>query len=956
MAKKQKSEVKPYYLRYKRELKRIVSDYSQSYWQPDIFGKSPEIAVFTAIEGGITKHRLRYYQMEALFVLDELYRRGQVEKLRMGRPGYDKRKGDRLILDLVEEIDKEAGYAAPFIGYEMATGSGKTMLMGAAIYLLNTIYDVKNFLIIAPSSLDIYQKTIRNFTISGIESIWADDTPFTFNLTTGDDYTGNLFIDPNRDANIFVFNIDKFGAKAVKSEKAWESSAWKDEAGNTISIKDYLQRRKLVIITDEAHHSQGQKSMNIIKKFQPEAVLEFTATAAEKTKDEEKRTQTIVYKYDIRRFLEDGYGKLVRAVALADKQLKGRMKKESEVKDGEKLKLITLLLIHLVKKYGILQDTKQRGIKPVTFVKVKNDTPYTQKVYDYIRHELSDDADNLGIILDKAKAQDLEITSLIAEMIESEFGGDIEKLREAIRAVCGNSIFYHGASDKQTAKQFLEIRKNNVEIVVYMMKLDEGIDLPNIYSMGVVNDTATDFKTSVKQIIGRGVRLGKERREFDDEKQDLLKTQAEKLHVVCDQGKNFEEVIQAIQQEFGLTDKYLSYDKEKVSVRNWPKSNLLERRALPRIRAEFKVRPGVRLLDHLVGNIDGIVNNYLESNCLEGMQDTLKRFIKYRPESFFVEVDVFADKQIYHKQIKEAGGQEHPLEVTDKAMKDAYGIIQKNLPCLPDIHRVQDCFEAYRKKFNEIGLKFYKIDESDEKLCLKHFVHSFVFFYRNHIEKSYYELDFGTMEALQHWNLKTAFDEYGLQLPQDQVENDALERIKDEQKLLERIQQQFCFYGYKGNVYDYVKFDTLTEKKLADYIEILVGEDDNERPFWVRNERNVWFEYGNHRYYPDFLMYHHGILYVVEAKGEIYSDYRKNLLLAELDKYDGCKGVLVYSGAIDVLEEEEPNINNFISISSDFKKKFDKIEVLKKKPPDDYKFINFVPAYTTNKAYRKYVK
>ena len=66
-------------------------------------------------------------------------------------------------------------------------------------------------------------------------------------------------------------------------------------------MKEYLRNQKLIIITDEAHHTQGRKSMNIIKKFHPEAVLEYTATAVEKSKDEEKRNQQIVYKYDIRK-------------------------------------------------------------------------------------------------------------------------------------------------------------------------------------------------------------------------------------------------------------------------------------------------------------------------------------------------------------------------------------------------------------------------------------------------------------------------------------------------------------------------------------------------------------------------------------------------------------------------------------------------------------------------------
>ena len=98
----------------------------------------------------------------------------------------------------------------------------------------------------------------------------------------------------------------------------------------------------------------------IIRNFHPTAVLEFTATAIEKEKGLDKKNQTIIYKYDIRRFLEDGHGKLVRAVALAT----GNKGRQTEVGNNEKLKLITLFIIHLLKKEAVLLDPKSKSLKP----------------------------------------------------------------------------------------------------------------------------------------------------------------------------------------------------------------------------------------------------------------------------------------------------------------------------------------------------------------------------------------------------------------------------------------------------------------------------------------------------------------------------------------------------------------------------------------------------------------
>ncbi len=389
-----RTATRSYFQSHKRQLKRIIETYEQKRAGLDLFMHEYQ-AKFNVLESGITRYPLRYYQLEAVYVLDHLC--DLSKSLRNGNHSYTS-KSESLVGDLVEVIDKETDFKAPFIGFEMATGSGKTMLMGACIYFLNQWYGIDNFLIITPASTDIYQKTIRNFQVGTFESVWADDTPFTFNLITGDNYTQNLFYDESKDANIFVFNISKFGANAVNTEKPWESSVWKDKEGNTVSIKQFLKDKKLAIITDEAHHAQTPTANRIIKKFRPEAVLEFTATAVEAERNEKKKNQSIVYKYDIRRFLEDGYGKLVRAVGLSSQSKNGKSK---EVAQSEKLKIITLFFIHLLKKEAVLQDPKSRELKPIAFIKVKNDTQYTQKVFDYVKNELASDTENLKYRLGK---------------------------------------------------------------------------------------------------------------------------------------------------------------------------------------------------------------------------------------------------------------------------------------------------------------------------------------------------------------------------------------------------------------------------------------------------------------------------------------------------------------------------------------------------------------------------
>lgn len=959
-----------YYKEHTKQLAKIIQEYRDN--RNGLFATS-NYAVFNRLDKGITKFPLRYYQLEALYVLDYLYNESICEIARNSKSV--KPKYNKLIEGLLETVDEETAALAPFLGYEMATGSGKTMLMGASIYLLNQKYDIKNFLIITPPSTDIYQKTIRNFSVGNYESVWADDTPFKFNLITGDNYTQNLFYNDDVDANIFVFNISKFGSNATNTNKTWESAVWKDEQGNNISIKQYLKDKKLAIITDEAHHAQNRASNQIIKRFHPTTVLEFTATAVENTKNDDKKNQTVVYKYDIRKLLEDGHGKLVRAVALANQTEK---KGKDLIPKSEKLKIVTLFLIHLLKKKAIVLDDKARGLKPLSFVKVKDETTYAQKVFDYIRNDLSNDLENIEIILEKVKLQDLEITTLIKEMFEQDFKGNIETLRQEILKVAQTTIFYHGKSDAETEKKFAEIRTNKVEIVVYMQRLDEGIDLPNIYSMAVINDNISDFKTSVKQIIGRGVRINKDTREFD-EIENPLKQQAEKLHIVCDQGANFEEVIQSIQKEFGLTDKYMSLDKEKKMVVNQVKSDLLDRRFIPHIKADFRVKDNVNLFD-LINDTETIVSNFLENNCFSGEEDEVKRYIKYRPDSFFQEVDIFSDKSVYHKQLQQNGGKATSLKITQKEAKSIYGQILGTLFCMPDTPSVKQSFQKYLDRFNEIGLQYYHISPSDEKLSMNLFVSAFSFFYRNHIEKNYFKIEFRDLRDDDNWNLKTRFSEYEIKLPVDQINNKTWKKIADKSKLKSMVEGGFHFFGYDNSAYDYNAFDSYTEKQLADYVDAILQTKEakvvsinGEEPFaiaaepeiaygktskdvWIKNKRNIHFTYGTKKYYPDFILLRGDVIYVIETKGEIFSDTKKNILLKKLDEIQGYKGVLIFSHQMNLMEDEHWTFEQFIEYAEEVLKKHQSKADLLQDAPEEDQFVKYIPVYSPSNAYKKFVK
>jgi superfamily II DNA or RNA helicase len=941
MAKKTKGT---YLENHGKTLKRVIDDYDSR--RNSLF--EDEFVFFNNIELGITKHSLRHYQMEALYILDYLL------KIPNNRP-------ERLLL--LEEINEKDKSQAPFLTFEMATGSGKTMLMGASIYLLNKKQGIKNFLIITPASTDIYQKTIRNFSLGNIESVWADDTPFSFNLITGDNFRENIDLNETKDANIFVFNISKFGSNAIYTEKAWESSTWKDDEGNSIGIKEYLKNKKLIIITDEAHHAQSPTAKKIIKNFHPRAVLEYTATALEEEKNEDKKNQQIVYKYDIRRFLEDGHGKLVRAVAMASESKKNK----DEIPQTEKQKIISIFMIHLLKKKAILLDPKSKKVKPLAFIKVKEDTKYTEKIFSYIKNELSSDTANLNIIIEKIKLQELDITDLLNSMYNKDFKNNLPLLSKEIQKIANTAIFYHGKSNTETIKKFNEIKENEVEIVIYMQRLDEGIDMPNIYTMGVINDTQSNFKTSVKQIIGRGVRLNKNSREFDNSNDSLIQ-QVEKLHIVCDQGKNFQEIIEGIQKEFGLNNKYFSSEKPKKPTFNKSKKDLLKNKYIPHIKAVFKVKEGINLVG-LIQDTKTIITNYLESNTFKN-ETGKKLYFKYQPNSFFIEVNVFSDRSEFLEQMRTSGGEERILTLSEKQAASSYAIVQKNLFCLPDTSTVKDAFKDYIKNINDRSLTYFGIDDSDDELVRNQFVSSFAHFYKNHIEKNYYNLKFEEVDPNHHWDLPNHFKDVELKIPSDQLKNMALKKIKEEpnkpkrrKSVINLIDQGFNFYGFEKSIYDYDNFDSYPEFQLADYVnEQLKRHENNQNYFWLRNQRNIHFSYGSKKYYPDFIVYRNGYIYVIETKGEIYSDTRKNFLLKKLDHVagegdiKGFKGLLIFSKQLDDLDYIYKNFDQFVIESEDVFIKMQTLSDLAESPSDEDKFKKYLPVYSPQKAYKKFIK
>jgi type III restriction enzyme len=365
--------------------------------------------------------------------------------------------------------------AFPAYTFALATGVGKTRLMGAFVAYLYLVYNIQHFLIVAPN-LTIYRKLYDDFSkannpkyvFKGIQEININ----TAKVITTDNYAQqrnkSLF---NNQIEINIFNIQQFAQRDMTSErgitKAWET------AGE--SYFDYLKEHDdLVVMLDEAHHYHADAALGALDLMDPLFGLEMTATpylgALGSGKNARQiRMKNVLYAYNLGDAIR---GKLVKDPWVgteADVDF-SQFDADSIETDARKLQLAAFFherAKNALKEYA-LENNKQT-VKPVMLV-VAKDTTHAGELRALI--------DSDGFRGGEFKGKVLEIhTKLRGE----EADENIEKLIS------------------------LEHPDNPIEIVIHVNMLKEGWDVTNVYTIAPLRESAAMILT--EQTIGRGLRL-----------------------------------------------------------------------------------------------------------------------------------------------------------------------------------------------------------------------------------------------------------------------------------------------------------------------------------------------------------------------------------------------------------------------------------------------------------------
>lgn len=403
---------------------------------------------------------LRQPQYEALAVLDEIsentdYKTAQLETV--ANTASEKSKSAQPV-----KFDT----AFPSFCFALATGVGKTRLMGGCMYYLWKTKGYRNFFILSPN-ITIYDKLRAELSPSHPKYMFVGLSDFPApEIYDGDNYLrfrpeAGLF-DENQ-IRVFIFNISKI---FTRTDTDFKFHKFNETLGNSFSA--ILQEMNdLVFLMDESHRYRGEASLNAINHLKPVLGLEFTATP--------KYKHNIIYSFN----LAESIGKYVKTPTVVTRT----NLTTSDAEEIERLKLLDGMARHEHKKGRLAeycQVNRLPMVKPFVLISTK-DTTHAGQIKTLIESD---------------------------SFCEGRYAGKVIEIHSGTK----------GAESDENVSRLLAVEQptSNVEIVIHVNMLKEGWDVKNLYTIIPLRASISEILT--EQTIGRGLRLpfdGKITGEYD---------------------------------------------------------------------------------------------------------------------------------------------------------------------------------------------------------------------------------------------------------------------------------------------------------------------------------------------------------------------------------------------------------------------------------------------------------
>ncbi|GAA9362502.1 DEAD/DEAH box helicase family protein [Helicobacter pylori] len=379
--------------------------------------------------------------------------------------------------------------------FEMATGSGKTLVM-AGLILECYKQGYQNFIFFV-NSTSILEKTKLNFTDS-VSSKYL----FSENININDENIeiksiNNLNESHNNAINIYFSTIQGLFSLFTRAKE------------NAITIED-LKDQKLVFLADEAHHlnTETKKKLNdseasekrnwesVVKLAQEQnkdnLLLEFSATIPKEKSVKEKYENLKVIDYTLKQFSEDKFCKNIYSLSYENKELETRflgacvssLYKEllAQHHNIENFKPCILF------KSERIEDSKENQERFNTFL--ENLSPLDlENFFNHSRNAFFKNAKNF---FDKQ-----HYTPNLTAFLQTKFK---------------KSTQINTNNEKELEKGMLllnslEDRDNPKRVIFSVDKLNEGWDVLNLFDIVRLKNKASQ-KDTIKdaQLIGRGAR------------------------------------------------------------------------------------------------------------------------------------------------------------------------------------------------------------------------------------------------------------------------------------------------------------------------------------------------------------------------------------------------------------------------------------------------------------------
>ncbi len=369
----------------------------------------------------------------------------------------------------LEDFEREF----PSLCFALATGVGKTRLMGAFVAYLHLAHGINNFFVLAPN-LTIYNKLIADFTRNTPKYVFKGIAEFAQQpplIITGDNYdqTGAVVQDQTmgfaHDVRINIFNISKINSE-VRGGKEPRIKRMKEVLGDSY-FNHLANLSDLVLLMDESHRYRASAGVRSINDLKPLFGLEVTATPFVESTRGPVPFKNVVMDYPLARAMEDGFVKEPAAVTQRNFDAKAHTPEEIE-----KIKLEDGVRLHETTKVELLTYARENGVKVVK--------PFILVIARDTTH-----AGQLLALLESEAFYEGRYQGKVIQVDSSRTGAEEEEMITRLLAV--ESV------DEPT------------EIVIHVNMLKEGWDVTNLYT--IVPLRAANARTLIEQSIGRGLRL-----------------------------------------------------------------------------------------------------------------------------------------------------------------------------------------------------------------------------------------------------------------------------------------------------------------------------------------------------------------------------------------------------------------------------------------------------------------